>query len=43
LAFESIRIDQAHLIAGVRINVLVSIAVGLSALVIFRRFSRLSR
>ncbi len=43
LAFESIRIDQAHLIGGVRINVLVSIAVGLSALLIFRRFSRLSR
>ena len=43
LAFETIRIDQAHLIGGVRINVLVSIAVGLSALLIFRRFSQQSR
>lgn len=43
LAFESIRIDPAQLVGGVRINLLVSIAVGLSALVIFRRFSRLSR
>ena len=43
LGFESIRIDQAHLIGGLRINVLVSISVGLLALVSFRRFSRLSR
>lgn len=43
LGFEFIRIDQAHLIGGFRINVLVSIAVGLLALVSFRRFSRLSR
>ena len=43
LGFELIRIDQAHLIAGVRINVLVSIGVGLLALVSFRRFSTLSR
>lgn len=43
LAFESIRIDPAHLLGGVRINVLVSIAVGLSALLIFRRFSSVSR
>jgi prolipoprotein diacylglyceryl transferase len=43
LAFESIRIDQAHLIGGVRINILVAVGVGLTALLIFRRFSRLSR
>ena len=43
LGFELIRIDDAHLIGGVRINVLVSIAVGLLALVSFRRFSQLSR
>lgn len=43
LTFESIRIDPAQLVGGVRINLLVSIAVGLSAIVIFRRFSRLSR
>ncbi len=43
LAFELIRIDEANLIAGVRINVFVSIAVGVSALVAFRRFSFQSR
>jgi prolipoprotein diacylglyceryl transferase len=43
LGFELIRIDQAHLIGGVRINVLVAIVVGVLALVSFRRFSRLSR
>lgn len=43
LGFELIRIDEAHLIAGVRINVLVAIAVGLLALVSFRKFSTLSR
>lgn len=43
LAFESIRIDQAHLLGGVRINILVSIAVGLSALLVFRKFSKISR
>jgi hypothetical protein len=43
LGFELIRIDEANLIAGIRINVLVAIAVGLTALVSFRRFSRDSR
>ena len=43
LGFELIRIDEANLIAGIRINVLVAIAVGLMALVAFRRFSRVSR
>lgn len=43
LGFELIRIDQAHLVLGVRINVLVSIAVGALALSAFRRFSQLSR
>jgi prolipoprotein diacylglyceryl transferase len=40
LAFELLRIDSAHHIAGIRINVLVSIVVGLASLALFRRFSR---
>jgi prolipoprotein diacylglyceryl transferase len=40
LACEMLRIDTAHHIAGIRINVLVSIAVGLISLALFRRFSR---
>ena len=40
LAFELLRIDTAHHIAGIRINVLVAIAVGGVALALFRRFSR---
>ncbi len=43
LGFELIRIDEANLIAGIRINVLVSIAVGVLALATFRKFSRSSR
>jgi prolipoprotein diacylglyceryl transferase len=43
LAFELIRIDEANLIAGIRVNVLVAIAVGFAALVAFRRFSFNSR
>ena len=43
LAFELLRIDEAHHIFGVRVNVIVSIAVGVASLAIFRRFSRLSR
>lgn len=43
LGFELIRIDQAHLIAGIRVNVLVAISVGLLSLLIFRRFSKVSR
>jgi prolipoprotein diacylglyceryl transferase len=43
LAFELIRIDEANLIAGIRVNVFVSVAVGLSALVAYRRFSFKSR
>jgi prolipoprotein diacylglyceryl transferase len=43
LAFEWIRIDSAHLIAGIRINVFVAIAVGAAALATFQRFSRNSR
>lgn len=43
LAFELIRIDQANLILGIRVNVFVSIAVGLSALVAFRKFSTSTR
>jgi prolipoprotein diacylglyceryl transferase len=41
--FELLRIDDAHLIAGIRINVLVSLAVGAISLAIFRGFSRISR
>ena len=43
LGFELIRIDQAHLIAGIRVNVLVAISVGLLSLLTFRRFSKVSR
>jgi prolipoprotein diacylglyceryl transferase len=43
LAFELIRIDEANLILGIRVNVFVSIAVGLSALVAFRKFSTSTR
>lgn len=43
LAFELIRIDEANLIFGVRVNVFVSIAVGASALVAFRKFSTNAR
>lgn len=38
LAFEALRIDEANLIAGVRVNIFVSIAVGVLALIAFRRF-----
>jgi prolipoprotein diacylglyceryl transferase len=40
LGFELLRIDEANLIAGIRINVLVSLTVGAVALVLFRGFSR---
>ena len=43
LGFELLRIDDAHLFAGIRINVLVAIAVGLASLAFFRSFSRASR
>lgn len=43
LAFELIRIDEANLIFGVRVNVFVSIAVGACALVAFRKFSTSAR
>lgn len=43
LAFELIRIDEANLIFGVRVNVFVSIAVGASAIVAFRKFSTNAR
>jgi prolipoprotein diacylglyceryl transferase len=43
LAFELIRIDEANLILGVRVNVFVSIVVGISAVVAFRSFSSRSR
>lgn len=43
LVFELIRIDEAHHIAGIRINVLVALAVGITSTLLFRRFSRQSR
>lgn len=43
LAFELIRIDEANLILGIRVNVFVAIAVGVSALVAFRKFSTSAR
>lgn len=43
LGFELLRIDEANLIAGLRVNVLVSIAVGAISLALFRRFSTSSR
>lgn len=43
LGFELLRIDDAHLIAGIRVNVLVSLAVGAISLAIFRGFSRIPR
>lgn len=42
-AFELIRIDEANLILGIRVNVFVAIAVGLSALAAFRKFSASAR
>lgn len=43
LFFEALRIDEAYLIFGIRINIVVSVGVGLASLAIFRRFSRTSR
>ena len=43
LGFELLRIDEANQIAGVRVNVLVSLAVGAISLAIFRGFARNSR
>lgn len=43
LGFELLRIDSAHLILGVRVNVLVSLVVGFGSLAIFRGLSRNSR
>jgi prolipoprotein diacylglyceryl transferase len=43
LGCEFLRIDTAHHIAGIRINVLVAIVVGLASLVTFRGFSKESR
>jgi prolipoprotein diacylglyceryl transferase len=43
LVCELLRIDEAHHIFGIRLNVFVSLAVGVASLAIFRRFSRVSR
>mgnify|MGYP000264060490 FL=1 len=43
LVFELIRIDEAHHIFGIRLNVFVSVVVGVASLALFRRFSRASR
>lgn len=43
LLFEYLRIDQAHLIAGIRLNIYVSFAVAAISLLLFRRFSKSAR
>lgn len=43
LGWELIRIDEANLIAGIRVNVIVAIVVGAVSILTFSRFSRLSR
>lgn len=43
LGIELLRIDTAHHIAGIRINVLVSVVVGLISFALFRIFSRQPR
>jgi prolipoprotein diacylglyceryl transferase len=43
LGCELLRIDSAHHIAGIRINILVSILVGLISIAFFRHFSRKPR
>jgi prolipoprotein diacylglyceryl transferase len=43
LACELLRIDEAHHIFGIRINVFVALLVGVTSLALFRRFSRSSR
>jgi hypothetical protein len=43
MVVEALRIDEASLIFGVRINIFVSIAVGVLAALAFRRFSKQSR
>ena len=40
VAIEMIRIDEAHHIAGIRLNVLVGSVIGLGALIVFFRSSR---
>lgn len=43
LVFEALRIDEASLIFGVRINIFVSVVVGALAALAFQRFSKQSR
>jgi prolipoprotein diacylglyceryl transferase len=43
LVFEALRIDEASLIFGVRINIFVAVIVGTLAALTFRRFSKQSR
>jgi prolipoprotein diacylglyceryl transferase len=43
LGFEFLRIDDAHHIAGIRINVFVALLIGGAALAAFRGFSRSTR
>jgi prolipoprotein diacylglyceryl transferase len=43
LIFELLRIDEAHHILGLRVNVIVALLVGATATLIFRKFSRNSR
>ena len=43
LVFEALRIDEANLIFGVRLNIFVALLVGALAFLAFRRFSKLPR
>jgi prolipoprotein diacylglyceryl transferase len=43
LGFEALRIDEAHHIAGVRLNIFVAVAVGAISLALFRKFSNKAR
>lgn len=43
LFFEALRIDEANLIFGLRLNIFVAIGVGVGAALTFRRFSKQAR
>jgi prolipoprotein diacylglyceryl transferase len=43
LGFEALRIDEANLIFGLRLNIFVSLLVGIGAAATFQRFSKHSR
>jgi prolipoprotein diacylglyceryltransferase len=43
LVFEALRIDEANLIFGIRINIFVAFIVGSLAVLSFRRFAKQAR